>query len=80
MNGTSIHFPYLYLTVCTISPLLFLSFLSPKLKDESQDFIKRQQCENGLPKRKWQPILLKEMGFLVPKNSRIEKKCEVGII
>ena len=35
------------------------------------------RCENGLPKRKWQPILLKEMGFLVSKNSRIKKNVEL---
>ena len=36
-------------------------------------FKKNRKCENGLPKRKWQPILLKEMRFLGPKNSKIER-------
>ena len=34
---------------------------------------KNRKCENGLPERKWQPILLKEMRFLGPKKSKVER-------
>ena len=66
----------LHKLISWISLLEIMKFIHAYFKT----FKNHERCENGLSNRKWQPILLKEMGFLVPKNSRIEKKCEVGII